>query len=374
MSERDIVNFITSYKSLTIVPDTSLDSLLASGILLKHLIDHQWDVKVCIDAKVLVDYPNDPAILINLPPVNKQKQIAIDSSADTGSSTAKIVSLLDAMFGVDKSAKLLALVGGFYRNYYDFKGGKFKGVENGILSELAQSKLVVEAPALRLWGAKRKNLVSALTRTLMPILPGITGVPDKALKIVESTFRGQNPYSVKYKEIRGDELSKNLIKSIADSLGDPSLIIHLLGDFYILIPELSDQKEFELSEVIGSMVVYESLCKNCIYDLVLLSFNKTAIPQILSVYDEVADYVAEIITSQLDTLRRGEPAEVEEALERPDLAVDVLMYVNMLPRDKPVKVLVKDRSITVLRELLRIGTKPENAYVSCEPDQTCTLQ
>ena len=74
------------------------------------------------------------------------------------------------------------------------------------------------------------------------------------------------------------------------------------------------------------------------------------------------------------TLRRGEPAEVEEALERPDLAVDVLMYVNMLPRDKPVKVLVKDRSITVLRELLRIGTKPENAYVSCEPDQTCTLQ
>lgn len=152
------MNFITSYKSLTIVPDTSLDSLLASGILLKHLIDHQWDVKVCIDAKVLVDYPNDPAILINLPPVNKQKQLAIDSSADTGSSTAKIVSLLDAMFGVDKSAKLLALVGGFYRNYYDFKGGKFKGVENGILSELAQSKLVVEAPALRLWGLRGKTL------------------------------------------------------------------------------------------------------------------------------------------------------------------------------------------------------------------------
>ncbi|MEM4440288.1 MAG: hypothetical protein QW764_00555 [Desulfurococcaceae archaeon] len=341
---------------------------------MKHLIDHQWDVKVCIDAKVLVDYPNDPAILINLSPVNKQKQIAIDSSTDTGSSTAKVVSLLDTMFGVDKSAKLLALVGGFYRNYYDFKGGKFKGVENSILSELAQSKLVVEAPALRLWGAKRKNLVSALTRTLMPILPGITGMPDKALKIVESTFRGQNPYNVKYKEIRGDELSKNLIKNIADSLGDPSLVIHLLGDFYILIPELSDQKEFELSEVVGSMVVYESMCKNCIYDLVLLSFNKTAIPQILSVYDEVADYIAEIIASHLDTLRRGEPAEVEEALERPDLAVDVLMYVNMLPSNKPVKVFVKDRSFTVLRELLRIGTKPENAYVSCEPDQTCPLQ
>lgn len=374
MSERSFVDFITSHKSLIIVPDTALDSLLAAGILLKSLVEHGWDARISMDAKVLVDYPNDPAILVNLVPIVKERQISVESNPEKGSSAALIVHLLDTLFGVDTWSKLLAVASGFYRNYYNFKQGGFKGVETALQNDLIQSKNLSEAPALRLWGAKRKGLVAALTRTFMPILPGITGVPDKAVKIVEEVFKGTNPYTVKQKEIKGDDISRALLKSVVDTIHDPSIAMMIVGDFYVVIQELSEHGEIEMSELVGSMTVVESLCRECPYDVIAVSLDKTRISQVLSIYDEVAEDVAELVSSCFSLAKTGEPVELTDPIERPDIIVDTLMYINALPRDKPVKALINGRASTVLRELLRTGVKPDKAYSACEADQLCYQQ
>lgn len=375
--DRELAAFIDAYRSFMVVPATSLDSLLATGILVKTLINHGWDAKVTLDPKVVIDYPKDPAILINLPGVNKQKHVTVESSPEKGSSAAKIVSVLDSMFGVDKWSKILAIVSGYYRNYYDFERGEFRGVENSILSELVQSKLVSEVPALKLWGAKRKNLVSALTRTLLPILPGFTGMPDQALRTVQNVFRVQDPLTIKYKEIRGDdERGMELLKAIANTVKDPSILKLILGDFYInaSLLEVQGQSEIELSEVAGSLAVYRSLCRKCPYDVVLVPFSSHRISQIISVYDDVADDVAETIAAQFSSAKLGTPVSTEGVFERPDIVVDVLSYIASLPKDKPITVLLDQKPYTILSELLRTGVKPEKAYSSCEPDQLCVLQ
>jgi len=168
LSEKTFIDFIESYRSLTVVSDSSLDSLLSAGILFKNLSEHGWDVRVNLDPKILVDYRDDPAILLNLKPLNAKKQITL--STTTSSVTALVVTMLEKSIGsISKWDKVLALLSALYRGYYDFKAGSFLGVENTIFSELSTQKIFTEVVGLRLWGAKRRNLVAALTRTLIPL-------------------------------------------------------------------------------------------------------------------------------------------------------------------------------------------------------------
>ncbi|MEM3992862.1 MAG: phosphoesterase, partial [Desulfurococcaceae archaeon] len=64
MSEKLLADFLERYKSFTIIPDTSLDSLLCGGVIFKKLIEHGFDVKLSLDSKILIDYPDDPALTI----------------------------------------------------------------------------------------------------------------------------------------------------------------------------------------------------------------------------------------------------------------------------------------------------------------------
>ena len=73
-------------------------------------------------------------------------------------------------------------------------------------------------------------------------------------------------------------------------------------------------------------------------------------------------------------LRKGEPIEGGKLIKRPDIVVDVLHYINALPRDRVVKVTGDQGTFTVLRELIRVGVKPEEAYSQCEDDQLCPVK
>ncbi|MEM4889894.1 MAG: phosphoesterase, partial [Thermosphaera sp.] len=77
------------------------------------------------------------------------------------------------------------------------------------------------------------------------------------------------------------------------------------------------------------------------------------------------------LSSQIDKAKRGEAVEGGDLIKRPDIIIDVLRYINALPKDKVVKLTSDRGSLTVLRELIRIGVKPEEAYSSCEDDQIC---
>lgn len=374
--EKSLTDFIETYRSFVIIPDTSLDSLLAAGLLLKKLVEQGFDVRLSLNVKLLVDYPSDPAIVIGIPPVNKQSQLYIGAD-ENSSTTAIIVSVLDKLVGVDKWDKLIAILTALYRGLYDFKTGTFKGVENTYVKELVNDKVLHEVTGLRLWGAKRKSLVQALARTLMPFIPGVTGNTEKAQKVISEVFKVPDPLSIKQKELRPDE-SKDyilaLIKALAESIRDPQLAFKLLGDFYISLPELETAGEVEAHELVGSFVVYESLCRACPIDIALVPLEKSLLPQIMYVYENFVDKVAAHLAHQIDKVRAGEPIISNDVIKRPDIVVDTLLYVNALPKNKAVKIALEKEHITVLRELLRIGVKPEEAYVTCEDDQLCVVK
>lgn len=371
--EKTLAEFIEAYKSFVIVPDTSPDSLLAAGLLLKKFIDHGLDARLSLDAKLLVDYATDPAIVVGIPPVNKQSHLHL-TATENSSITATIVSMLDKLVGVDKWDKLLAVLAGLYRGLYDFKSGAFKGIENAFTKELVGEKVLYEVTGLRFWGAKRKSLVQAMTRTFMPFIPGITGNVDRAQKLIVEVFKVPDPFNVKQKELRADESKDHilsLIKVLAEGTKDPQLAFKLLGDFYISLPELESAGEIEAHELIGSFVVYESLCRLCPIDIALTPFEKSLFSQLIYVYEVFADRVAAYLAYQIDKAKIGEPVSYNGVIKRPDIVVDTLMYINSLPRNKPVKLILEGEYVTVLRELLRIGIKPEEAYAACKDDQLC---
>lgn len=376
MSERTLAEFTSSYKSLVIIPSTSIDALLASSILFKKLVDHGLDVKISINTRIIIDYPDDPAILIDLPAINSNKQLSIMPTNSDSSITGIVVSMLDKLVGVDTIDKLLAIVAGLYKGLYDFKAGGFKGIESEYAKELANEKVVIEIPGLRAWGVKRVGLATALSRTLMPYIPGITGSYEKASKLVAETFKVQDPSTVKQKEIKAPEtrdVMLQLLRNISEQTKDPSLAYRLLGDFLLVHPSLWEIGELELQELMGAITIYGSHCYRCPLDIALSVVDRALFPQLLVIYNSIIDKIAPSIVSCIEEIKRGGIPSLPSYGKRPDILVDVLSYNNMLPRDKPVVVASEIGTITTLRELLRTGIRPEEAYHRCREDQICHL-
>ncbi|MEM4717254.1 MAG: phosphoesterase [Desulfurococcaceae archaeon] len=377
MSEKILAEFTKEYKSIVIIPDTSLDSLLASSILFKKLLEYGLDVRVSINAKILIDYPNDPAIVVGLPVINKDKQLAITSTSPESSTTGVVVSMLDKLVGIDYMDKLISIIAGLYRDLYDFKSGAFKGVENEYLKSLVNEKRVVEVAGLRLWGVRRVGTATALARTLLPYIPGFTGNISKALKIVSDAFKTQDPSSIREKEIKPGE-NKDLIltflKLLTESTKDTSLVYRLLGDFYVTLQIHNESIDIELHELLGALIVSESLCYECPLDIAITALDKSMLIQFLILYDTIIDELALNVGSIFENLRRGELVELPGKVKRPDILIDILSYTKALPRDKALVVNSEIGSITVLRELIRVGVKPEKVYESCREDQICPLK
>lgn len=377
MSEKVLAEFTKEYRSLVIIPDTSLDSLLASSVLFKKLLESGLDVRVSLNAKFLIDYPNDPAIIVGLPVVNKDKQLAIASTSPDSSTTGIVVSMLDKLVGVDYMDKLMSIIAGLYRDLYDFRSGAFKGVENEYLKNLVSEKKLVEVAGLRLWGVRRVGTATALARTLLPFIPGFTGNINRALKLVSDAFKTQDPSSVKEKEIKPGE-NKDLIltflKLLTEYTRDTSLVYRLLGDFYVTLQIHNELIDVELHELLGALIVSESLCYECPLDITITSLDKSMLIQFLVLYDTVIDDLALSVGSIFENLRKGEIVELPTVVKRPDILVDIITHTKALPRDKALIVHSEIGSTTVLRELIRIGVKPEKAYESCREDQICLLK
>jgi single-stranded-DNA-specific exonuclease len=377
LSEKALAEFIEEYRSLVIIPDTSLDSLLSASIMYKKLLEHGLDVKVSINHRIILDYPDDPAILLNLPGLNNSKHLSITRLDERSSTAATVVSILDKLVGVDKWDKLLAVIAGLYHGLYDFKSGLFQSIEDKYAKDLVNEKILVEVPGLRLWGARRLSLPASLARTLMPFIPGLTGNLDKAIKLVSEVFKVHDATQVKVKELRIDENKDSvlqLIKNLAEIERDPHFAFKLLGDFYINLQDPSGVLDVEAQEFIGALIVYNSLCRKCPEDILVSTIDKSIFTQILTIYDGSIDVVAREIAQSIDVVRRGGVASGLSTIERPDVLVDILAYMEWLPKDRVVKLTGDSGVYTVLRELLRVGVKPLDAYSSCGEDQVCTVK
>lgn len=368
--------------SFVIIPDTSLDSLLAASILHKNLSEYGLNVKLSLDPKLLVDYPKDPAILLNLPAIS-DAQISIVRRDENTSLTGIIVSIVDKLPGIDKWDKLLALLAAFYHGLYDISSETIGTIETSYFKELSEEKIVHSTLGLRVWGAKRVGLATALSRTLLPFIPGISGNHENARRIVSEIFKSQDTNGIRLKEFAGNqkdplrEVLNLLVKHIQSNRQIPQQIAYkLLGDFYISIPELGETSEIEASELLGALVVYNSVYSNSPEDLLFISIEKSILNVAFTVYNEVIDSVAEKIARYFEVARNGDPIPAGELypITRPDLIVDVLSYAGVLPLSRVVKIMVDGNTYTVLRELIRVKTKPSEAYSICEESQLCPVK
>lgn len=377
LSEKALASFIEHFKSLVVIPDTSLDSILAASIIYKKLLEHGVDIKISLNHKLIIDYPSDPAILINLPALNKNYHLSITRQDENSSVTGIVLSILDKLVGIDTWDRLLGVLGGVYRGLYSFRKGGFLGVEEEYLRSLVNEKVVVEVAGLRFWGAKRLSLYVSIARTLTPFILGYTGRPESTLKLIEELFKAQDPRQVKIKEIKPEEPKEHvlqLIKKLSENTKDPNLPFMLLGDFYINMSSMGLREEVELHELLGSFIVYNSLCRRCPEDLLLVSIDKSIVSHVMGVYNEKIDIVAREIADVIEALRRGTMPPRAGVVKRPDLIVDILLYMGWLPSTRPVELVVDRASYTILRELLRTGYRLQDAIAQCEEDQLCVVK
>ncbi|MCY0867894.1 MAG: phosphoesterase [Desulfurococcus sp.] len=375
----DLVSVLTKEKKIRIVPDTSLDSLIAASILLKTLREHNKSPRVSLDPKLLLDDRDEPSILLNLPPVSGSRQVSLVFTGES-SITGIIASLLDDLFVIEWWDKVLAIIAGLYRNLYVFREGKFKGVEDRILRELISSKKLVEVPSmLRAWGVDRLGLARSLKRTLIPFMPGLTGNIEPIKEITQRIFK-RNPEELRVLDASNEkemilllEFLRELARVLNVNVGE--LSNKLLGDF-IVSSEVFEGLKLQLSEAMGALLVFNSLEKRNPLYVIGVSVDSSLIPSMLTVYEEHIEEASSLlgITIPKWLADRSEYIDVEEFFERPGIVADILGNLNALPQGRPVLILHEGVKVTELRELLRIGVKPEDAYARCDEVQLCVVK
>jgi len=376
VGKEEFINFIQRERSFRIIPSTDLDSLLASAIILKNLALHGYDVKVNFDPKYIIDEPGEPQLLINLKPVQSSKQFSLEPMRDT-SISGLVVTVLDEMFGVDKWDKILALISGIYRNLDTGQDG-FKGLEQSISNYLLVSKEMGKEVGIKLWGHKRIGLAKSFARTLIPFLPGFTGLRDRVEDFLKKATKSADVNRLQPIDISTDEGRSTIVELtnlIKKSINIPqdylkNYLMRLIGFNYTILTEVG---QIELLEVMGSILVFTSLKRENVFKT--LGYAQQALfTQVLSIYEEVIDEVAALLGSAIpEQLLNGKPVDVEGFIERPDLIVDVANEMPMPNSKTPVSIIYNGGTYTVLRELLRIGVEPSKAYESCDEVQICAV-
>ena len=379
---RTILDFVSEFREVRIIPDTSLDSLIASSILLKTLEEHNVRAKVSLNSRLIVEAPDEPAILLGLPPLNAKTQVGLTREGSL-TITSRVVKMLDEVFGVDWWDKALSIVASLYRQMtepVDY-GKILSDVGEKIVDELSKEhRLNIASRGLQIWGVKRFGLVKSLSRTLIPFAPGFTGNAERIASFLEKELKIRDlPYS-KYLEYTSNEenyvkFAKTLARIYMNTGLSPEKILpRIVGEYTIVYESESGLVEFQVNELIGALLVYMSLDKSFPLSIIPLSMRAEICSQALVVYDSIIDQLAKILGSKLTgSTDFSKPVDIDEYLKRPELVEEIAGFLEKKPRDKPVSTIIDGVAVTSLRELLRVEKNPGDAYVKCDEQQICRI-
>ncbi len=382
LSLSEILTIAEKHKFVRIIPSTNIDSLLASGILLKILKENNIEASLTLNTRILAETRKHvPTILIDLPKPENNSDLdnvfTLQYSGDS-SISAHIVSFFEQQKGIDSWSKILSLIAGIYRGLDIGKEG-FQGLEREILEDLSRRDLISVDFGFRFWGWGRAKLVEMITRTLIPYIPGYTGERSKAEKLVKDLLGLDDPETATSTHIfleTEPERAKKFAQYLYETmLGDEELkkkvILRLIGHTYSV--ELYGYG-IDVLEIYGSLEVFNSLEeKNPIY-LALMSLYENTIFHILAIYKDLIDLLSVEISAIMQEILDNKTYIVDaHTLQRPELLVDILSSIGKLPKDKPI-ILKKDNTLyTSLSELLRTGTDPRILYSHCNEKQLCKV-
>ncbi len=362
---------VFSKSFIRVVPRIDIDSILAASIMLHNLPERGVDVAISFDTTSVLEAKEEVALL-GLPQPKGAKAIVLGKQPNS-TLTGSIVYEMERKFGVHAWDKVLSVAAGVYEGVDVGREGP-KGVEKSILNELLTKGLIEQELGFRLWGYKRVSILKALTRTIIPPLPGLTGREDVVMKILaelklQPTVRASET---------GVEQDPNLLRKFillleSNIVGDKALKEkierRLVG--YVYTTTINGTL-VDLVELLGAFMVYLSLAKGAPYQLLEVTLHQRLAYDFLNVYEDAIDTVARAISTPLTSPSRV--VEMLEPMTRPELLVEALRFIYPIESRKPIIVRRDGELMTTVGELLRAGYTVEEVYDSCGPDQLCRVR
>lgn len=374
----DILKRINEYGYVRIVPRIDLDSLVASSILFENLNEHRIKTSINYDPKAILDQKDEPTILINLPKTREQTDMFTINFNMRESVSAYVSYYLDKIYGVSIYDKILSIATGIYQSLDTVEG--FKGIESEILKELTSKEIIEYEPGFRFWGRLKFDLVNSIYRTLIPFIPGLTGEPEKINELLSHIIGGRTEI-VKHIHIeQNKDLAAKFLEHLLNNLSviigvsnAKKIVRKILGNVYIA---KINNRIIELNEVVGLLNIYLSLKKNNPRYLSIISVDPNILFEITTLSDNVIDELIIDISIALNQFIKTKQNifEIEESLERPEIFIEILKSMDMLPENKPIIIYYDGEHYTSLRELFRIGNEDaETLYAYCDENQLCMV-
>lgn len=379
----DLLEFIEGVKKygfVRIVPSTDLDSLLASGVLLKTLIDNGINAVLNLDPKVAIDNKDEPTLLINLPqPIERRNVLSLVFDGSS-SLTAVVTYTLSKAFKISRWVKTLSLVTGVYR-WLDVGKEGFKGLEKQLLEELTASNYVVKEAGFRLPGWRKVSLAKSIYRSLIPYIPGFTGRWDSIVNLIRSVFRevdiekfhGSQVFDKRDASAINDFLRKldQFLSQINDEIRK-RVMYRLVGFVYYI--DL-DGVTLDFIETINALNLVLSVDeKNPVY-VVMVGFGKEFLSEAIYVYEELIEKLVPIIASVIDNYVIGKSSLIafENVVKRPELVIDIIDYLGKIPSDKLLCISIGGEQLTTVSILLKHGYNVERVFSLCDENQICRV-
>jgi len=376
-----VLRVANEYRFIRIIPATNIDSLITAGILFKNLKDHGIEAVVNLDTKYVIDYSDEPILLIDLPKHVERKNLYEIRFNREASNSGYATYYLDKTLGVSRWDKVLSIISGIYRGLDSGREG-FKTLERDFLDELVRTNYISIDLGFKLWGRKRHSLLRSIYRTLIPFIPGYSGDPVKTADMLKTLFNISDPDKVRSEDVFSEK-DPDKVKVFLQHLDNTMelldtdtrrrVLFKLIGYLYTLS---MDKYTYDLHEVMGALTIFNSLEVSNPNYVVLTSLEQTLLSQIMVIYDDIIDEASIVLSSLVKQVIGGgsNVIEVEDIPRRPEVLLDMLSSLEIMPREKPLIIRVNGSYYTCVYEYLRINMDSiEKTYRSCDESQLCRV-
>ncbi|BEP18632.1 hypothetical protein PYJP_19840 [Pyrofollis japonicus] len=197
---------VKEYGYVDIVVFPSLDALLASAIAVSALYRNGVDFTISM-APIVPRQVSEPTLFLGYPAYIAQEiraskpsaligfgekpqgllHVAVTSSMD--SSVAALTAAVFSELTVVGYNSIYGLIAGYWRKLDKGKKAEFVGIEAGIADMLKLENKIEESFNLRLFRWQELGTEEAISLTLEPFLPGLSGHLGNAIKFLESDPR-----------------------------------------------------------------------------------------------------------------------------------------------------------------------------------------
>ncbi len=365
---------VHNFKTIRVVFYPSLENYIASSILLKTL--SLSDIEVIIHPTLRDDEKSDEPVVVlgfnNRTSITAPYILQIDKNKRISENLGKgrrigifssypafIARMLENNIVITDETLILSVLVSIGR-------GNVKGIDYDYISKLVEKKIVEQYDAaLKIYEWHRKPLCDALSLTIEPFIPGISGRKDncisaltgEGIKIVDNKGNYR-----KILDLSEDEL-KRMVNLIYNAISSKSKIkieiSEIVSKTYVVLKE--DFIGATDMRFLYQIMLYTSETEGPEY-IVASSLNKLYTAYINGLYEEnVPKYAQEI-----NRIIRSNPKETEKAvivnvnnILPPSLVSSILrVYHNI--SGKPVIVCTESKCIMSLENLLQRNYKIKN--------------